>query len=39
VLEACVRDSLQYDPRYGGGQNAFDAMQRLVDAADASYRR
>jgi ribulose-5-phosphate 4-epimerase/fuculose-1-phosphate aldolase len=39
VLEACVRDSLQYDPRFGGGQNAFDAMQRLVDAADASYRR
>ncbi len=39
VLEACVRDSLQYDPRWGAGQNAFDALQRLVDAADPGYRR
>ena len=39
VLQACVRDSLQFDPRYGAGQNIFDAMQRLVDAADPSYRR
>jgi ribulose-5-phosphate 4-epimerase/fuculose-1-phosphate aldolase len=39
VLEACVRDSLQYDPRWGAGQNAFDALQRLVDAADVGYRR
>jgi ribulose-5-phosphate 4-epimerase/fuculose-1-phosphate aldolase len=39
VLEACVRDSLLYDPRWGAGQNAFDALQRLVDAADPGYRR
>lgn len=39
VLEACVRDSLQYDPRWGAGQNAFDALQRLVDGADPGYRR
>ena len=39
VLEACVRDSLQFDPRYGAGQNAFDALQRLLDAADPSYRQ
>ena len=38
VLLACVRDSLQFDPRFGGGQNAFDALQRLVDKADPSYR-
>ena len=38
VLQACVRDSLQFDPRYGAGQDSFDAMQRLVDAADPSYR-
>jgi hypothetical protein len=38
-LEACVRDSLQYDPRWGAGQNAFDALQRRVDAADPGYRR
>jgi ribulose-5-phosphate 4-epimerase/fuculose-1-phosphate aldolase len=39
VLEGCVRDSLNFDPRFGAGQNAFDAMQRLVDAVDPSYRR
>ncbi len=39
VLQACVRDSLQFDPRYGAGQDSFDAMQRLVDAQDPSYRR
>ena len=38
VLQACVRDSLQFDPRYGAGQDAFDALQRLVDKADPSYR-
>ena len=39
VLQACVRDSLQFDPRYGAGQDSFDAMQRLVDAVDPSYRK
>jgi ribulose-5-phosphate 4-epimerase/fuculose-1-phosphate aldolase len=39
VLEACVRDSLQYDPRFGAGQDAFDALQRIVDRIDPSYRR
>jgi ribulose-5-phosphate 4-epimerase/fuculose-1-phosphate aldolase len=38
VLLACVRDALQFDPRYGAGQDSFDALQRLVDAADPSYR-
>ena len=39
VLEGCVRDSLNFDPRFGAGQDAFDAMQRLVDLLDLSYRR
>jgi ribulose-5-phosphate 4-epimerase/fuculose-1-phosphate aldolase len=39
VLEACVRDSLNFDPAHGAGQDAFDAMQRLVDAVDPAYRR
>ena len=39
VLLACVRDSLQFDPRYGAGQDAFDALQRLMDKTDDSYRR
>ncbi|MBC8056098.1 MAG: class II aldolase/adducin family protein [Rhizobiales bacterium] len=38
VLEACVRDSLQYDPRYGAGQDALDALQRVVDRIDPTYR-
>jgi ribulose-5-phosphate 4-epimerase/fuculose-1-phosphate aldolase len=38
VLDACVRDSLNFDPHHGAGQNAFDALQRLVDRSDPSYR-
>ncbi len=38
VLEACVRDALNFNPKFGGGQDGFDAMQRLVDRVDASYR-
>ena len=38
VLEACTRDSLNFDPRYGAGQDAFDALQRLVDRVDPTYR-
>jgi ribulose-5-phosphate 4-epimerase/fuculose-1-phosphate aldolase len=39
VLQACVRDSLQFNRRFGAGQDSFDAMQRLVDRQDDSYRR
>ena len=38
VLAGCVRDSLVFDQRFGAGQDAFDAMQRLVDRRDPSYR-
>lgn len=38
VLEGCVRDSLNFDPRFGAGQDAFAALQRLIDAKDPSYR-
>ena len=38
VLEGCVRDSLNFNPIFGAGQDVFDAMQRLVDRADPSYR-
>jgi ribulose-5-phosphate 4-epimerase/fuculose-1-phosphate aldolase len=38
VLQACVRDSLQFDPRFGAGQDAFDALRRLADARDPGYR-
>lgn len=42
VSEAIQRkssaDALQFDPRHGGGRDVFDAMVRLVDQRDASYR-
>jgi ribulose-5-phosphate 4-epimerase/fuculose-1-phosphate aldolase len=38
VLDACVRDSLQFDPRFGAGQDSFDALQRLLDRSDPGYR-
>ena len=39
VLLACVRDSLQFNAKFGAGQDVFDALQRLVDKEDDSYRR
>lgn len=39
VLQGCVRDSLNFNPKFGAGQDAFDAMRRLVDRIDPSYRR
>ena len=38
VMEKCVKDSLNFDPKFGGGQDAFDALQRIVDRIDPSYR-
>jgi ribulose-5-phosphate 4-epimerase/fuculose-1-phosphate aldolase len=38
VLEGCVRDSLNFDPRFGAGQDAFAAMQRMIDRIDPGYR-
>lgn len=38
VLQGCVRDSLNFNAKFGAGQDSFDAMQRLVDRADPSYR-
>ena len=38
VLEGCVRDSLNFDPKYGAGQDAFAALQRMMDAKDPGYR-
>lgn len=39
VLEACVRDSLNFNPGYGAGQDSFEALQRTIDRIDDSYRR
>lgn len=39
VLEGCVRDSLNFDPRFGAGADAFAALQRLIEQKDPGYRR
>jgi ribulose-5-phosphate 4-epimerase/fuculose-1-phosphate aldolase len=38
VLEGCVRDSLQFNPTYGAGEDGFAALQRLIDRKDPRYR-
>ncbi|ACC74522.1 class II aldolase/adducin family protein [Paraburkholderia phymatum] len=38
IAEQCSRDALQFDTRYGAGQDVFDALVRKVDAIDASYK-
>jgi ribulose-5-phosphate 4-epimerase/fuculose-1-phosphate aldolase len=38
VLEGCVRDSLNFNPKFGAGEDSFAAMQRLIDRLDPGYR-
>lgn len=38
VLKKCVADSLNYDPRFGAGQDAFAALTRIIDRIDPTYR-
>ncbi|MFM1909211.1 MAG: Decarboxylase NovR [Pseudomonadota bacterium] len=38
ALQACVRDSLNFNPKFGAGEDSFAAMQRLMDRIDPSYR-
>jgi hypothetical protein len=38
ALEACVRDSLNFNPKFGAGEDSFAAMQRMIDRIDPSYR-
>jgi ribulose-5-phosphate 4-epimerase/fuculose-1-phosphate aldolase len=37
VLEKCVRDSLNFNPKFGAGEDSFAAMQRLVDRINPGY--
>ncbi len=39
IAQKCTRDSLQFDARFGAGQDVFDAMRRLVDKVDGSYNQ
>jgi len=38
IQRKCTRDSLQFDPRFGAGQDVLDALTRMIDRTDPSYR-
>lgn len=38
VRDKCVRDSLNFNPAFGAGEDGFAAMQRLIDRIDPGYR-
>ena len=38
VARKTTHDGLQYDVKFGAGQDVFDAMTRLVDKIDGSYK-
>jgi ribulose-5-phosphate 4-epimerase/fuculose-1-phosphate aldolase len=35
----CTRDSLQFNSKFGAGQDVFDALTRMIDRVDPSYRQ
>ncbi len=37
VLEKCVRDSLNFNPKFGAGEDSFAAMQRMIDRISPGY--
>ena len=39
VAAKCTRDSLQFDPRHGAGQDVWDSLVRQLDRLDESYKR
>jgi ribulose-5-phosphate 4-epimerase/fuculose-1-phosphate aldolase len=38
IQRKCTRDSLQFNPTFGAGQDVFDALTRTIDAIDPSYK-
>src|SRR5437868_1463175 len=38
VQRKCTADSLQFNPKFGAGQDTFDALVRKVDRVDPGYR-
>ena len=38
VAKKTTYDALQFDAQFGAGQDVFDAMTRLVDRIDPSYK-
>ncbi len=39
IQRKCTRDSLQFDPAFGAGSDVFDALTRMLDRVDTSYRK
>jgi ribulose-5-phosphate 4-epimerase/fuculose-1-phosphate aldolase len=38
IAAKCTHDSLQFDAKFGAGRDVFEAMQRLADKVDDSYK-
>jgi len=38
IQRKCTADSLQFNARFGAGQDVFDALTRQIDRVDPSYR-
>lgn len=38
VQRKCTADALQFNPKYGAGQDVFDALTRMIDRVDPSYK-
>ena len=39
VQRKCTADSLQFNPKFGAGQDVFDALTRAIDRIDPSYKQ
>jgi len=39
VQRKCTADSLQFNPKFGAGQDVFDALVRKIDRIDPGYRQ
>ena len=39
IATRCTRDALQFDPRFGAGQDMFNALTRQVMRLDANYQQ
>jgi ribulose-5-phosphate 4-epimerase/fuculose-1-phosphate aldolase len=38
IQQRCTRDALQFDPRFGAGEDVFAALTRRIERIDATYR-
>lgn len=38
IQKNCTRDSLQFNAQFGAGQDVFDALTRVIDRVDPSYK-